>query len=62
MTKEITCPECGGKGLHYGENIFNDEMCIKCNGQGTIETDDGEHPEEPLIGNEKLTRTELNYE
>lgn len=60
MTKEITCPDCGGKGLHYGDTTLTDEPCRKCEGSGVLTIDDGEPPDEQSSGNEKLTREELN--
>lgn len=62
MTKEITCPDCGGKGLHYGESCLTDEPCSKCEGQGTIDVETSEPVIEQPTGNEKLTREELNRE
>lgn len=64
MTKEITCPDCGGKGLHYGDTTLTDEPCQKCEGQGTIKIEFTQRHvlvenNEPPIGDEKLTREEL---
>lgn len=51
MNYEKVCPECGGFGQLYDEVTGDDDCCKRCDGYGTIEQS---------IGNEKLTREELN--
>lgn len=53
----MTCPVCTGSGVLT--NIDGDvEGCHRCYGEGEIY----EPPDERPIGNEKLTREELNRE
>ena len=60
MITDIMCPDCGGKGLHYSVDGFHtDEMCVRCEGLGTVEVE--READENPIGEEKLTREELNY-
>jgi len=50
-TDDITCPECHGSGLLYSHTDDEIDVCHRCDGYGMISR---------TIGNEKLTRTELN--
>lgn len=53
MNNEQTCPDCQGTGIVWSDIQQEDDCCKMCDGSGVVE--------QPM-GNEKLTREELNYE